>query len=74
MIGIRKAESKDQASIWEIIQEVISPGDTYVFTPDSDREEMLGYWCGPDKYCYVAEIENLISNPDNWGSLGSSTV
>ena len=75
MIQIRKAVTKDHHSIWKIIHKVISEGDTYVFDPDSSREEMLHYWCGTDKYCYVAEMANEIVGTfiikDNFPGLGS---
>jgi L-amino acid N-acyltransferase YncA len=75
MIHIRKAKPEDHDSIWQIIQEVIAGGDTYVFDPDSSREEMLQYWCGQDKHCYVAIIENIIVGTffikDNFQGLGS---
>jgi len=59
MIHIRNAGPRDYDSIWQIIHEVSSKGDTYVFDPDSSRKEMLDYWCGNDKHCYVAEIEPI---------------
>ena len=75
MIQIRKAEPKDHASIWQIIHEVIAKGDTYVFDPDSSREEMLEYWCGRQKHTYVAEIAFEIVGTfiikDNFPGLGS---
>ncbi len=75
MIQIRKADPQDYNSIWRIIHEVISRGDTYVFAPDSSRKEMLDYWCGHDKHCYVAEIEKEIVGTfiitDNFPGLGS---
>lgn len=75
MIRIRKAELKDQDSIWHIIQQVLAGGDTYVFAPDSSRETMLDYWCGADKHTYVAEIEKEILGTfiikDNFPDLGS---
>lgn len=49
MIVIRRAEPKDQDSIWQIIHQVIAGGDTYVFAPDSSRVDMLDYCCGADK-------------------------
>jgi ribosomal protein S18 acetylase RimI-like enzyme len=59
---IRKADKlKDAGQIWGIIQNVISTGDTWVFSPDSSREKMLYYWLAEDKYCYVYEIENQIA-------------
>lgn len=75
MIHIRKAESKDHDSIWQIIHQVIAGGDTFVFAPDSSRTEMLDFWCGQDKHSYVAEIENNIVGTfiikDNLPGLGS---
>jgi len=75
MIQIRKAESKDYDSIWNIIKQVIAGGDTYVFAPDSDRNTMLNYWCGADKYTYVAEIDSEAVGTfiikDNFPGLGS---
>jgi GNAT superfamily N-acetyltransferase len=54
MLKIRKATEQDKPAVWEIIRGVIAGGDTYVFPPDSGREEMLAYWYSPDKYTYVA--------------------
>jgi ribosomal protein S18 acetylase RimI-like enzyme len=75
MIRIRKAGLKDQDSIWQIIQQVIAGGDSYVFAPDSSRETMLDYWFGADKHTYVAEIEKKILGTliikDNFPDLGS---
>jgi len=75
MIQIRKAVPQDHSKIWQIIQKVIVGGDTYVFAPDSSKEEMLHYWCGKDKYTYVAEIHNELVGTfiikDNFPGLGS---
>lgn len=75
MIEIRRAAQADQDAIWEILQAVIVTGDTYAFAPDSDREKMLGYWCGQDKYTYVATVESKVLGTfilkDNQIDLGS---
>ncbi|MFN8354435.1 MAG: GNAT family N-acetyltransferase [Spirosomataceae bacterium] len=75
MLTIRKAEPADDDQIWSIIQAVISKGDTYAFAPDSSREKMLGYWCGPDRHTYVATIDDEIVGTfvlkDNQPDLGS---
>ena len=75
MIQIRKARPKDRDFIWQIIQEVIAGGDTYVFDPNSSRDVLLDYWCGVDKHTYVAEIENVLVGTflitDNFPDLGS---
>ncbi|AUD07311.1 GNAT family N-acetyltransferase [Spirosoma pollinicola] len=72
---IRHATSADNEQIWEIIQPVISAGETYVFAPDSSREKMLAYWCGPDKHTYVAVLDGLVVGTfvlkDNQPDLGS---
>jgi len=60
MLALRKANKRDERQIWEIIKSVISTGDTYVFAPDSTKEEMLAFWCGADKKTYVALWENKI--------------
>jgi ribosomal protein S18 acetylase RimI-like enzyme len=54
MLEIRKATEEDKPEIWQIIKNVIATGDTYVFAPDSSEEEMISYWCSPEKHTYVA--------------------
>jgi ribosomal protein S18 acetylase RimI-like enzyme len=75
MITIRKAASADNDQIWEIIQQVIASGDTYVFDPQSSKEKMLAYWCAADKHTYVAAIDNTVVGSfvikDNQPDLGS---
>ena len=60
MVEIRKAVEEDNDQIWDIIKEVISKGDTYTFSPDSSKEEMISYWFGRDKHTYVAIDEKII--------------
>jgi len=75
MIEIRKALPSDYDRIWEIIQEVIATGDTYVFDPGSSKEKMLEYWCGQDKHTYIAlrnsKIVGTFVIKDNQPGLGS---
>ena len=75
MLTIRKAIPEDNNQIWNIIQEVISKGDTYTFAPNSSKETMLAYWCGNDKHTYVAidneEIIGTFIIKDNQPGLGS---
>jgi len=54
MLEIRKAAEEDKPEIWKIIKAVIAPGDTYTFAPDSTEEEMIAFWCSPEKHTYVA--------------------
>ncbi|WP_299453137.1 GNAT family N-acetyltransferase [uncultured Microscilla sp.] len=72
---IRKATQEDQDAIWEIIRQVIAKGDTYVFAPNSHKEKMLNYWCDPNKYTYVAVVDEKIAGTfmiaDNFPDLGA---
>jgi ribosomal protein S18 acetylase RimI-like enzyme len=54
------AADSDGEDVWKIIQAVIAGGDTYVFAPDSPKDEMLAYWFSPEKYVYVAEEDGEI--------------
>jgi ribosomal protein S18 acetylase RimI-like enzyme len=57
---IRQASETDKNEVWEIIQAVISAGDSYTFAPDSPKEKMLGFWCSEDKHTYVAVLDGEI--------------
>ena len=59
MLEIRKASEADKSQVWEIIKEVISTGDTYLFHPDSPKEKMLDFWFASDKKTYIA----ILSEP-----------
>lgn len=75
MIEIRKALEKDREAIWEISKEVIATGDTYTFTPEATREELLSFWLGKDRHTYVAvengEVMGLCLIKANQPGLGS---
>jgi ribosomal protein S18 acetylase RimI-like enzyme len=75
MVEIRKAIAADADKIWNIINEVIATGDTYVFEPDSSKEKMLAYWCGQDNHVYVAiqngEVVGTFVIKNNQPGLGS---
>jgi L-amino acid N-acyltransferase YncA len=75
MIQIREATSADNEQVWEIIQPIISKGDTYVFDPKSSKEKMLAYWFGKDKHTYVAILNGKVAGTffikDNQPDLGS---
>jgi ribosomal protein S18 acetylase RimI-like enzyme len=74
-LTFRRTLSKDRHALWQIIQSVIRQGGTYVFSPDSDEEKIMGYWLGRDKRTYVAEIEGKIIGTffikDNQPDLGN---
>jgi ribosomal protein S18 acetylase RimI-like enzyme len=74
MTEIRKATIDDYEQIWEIIHQVISKGDTYVFDPSSSKEKMLDFWCGEGKHTYVATFAGKVAGTfllkDNQPDLG----
>ncbi len=57
---IRKALETDKNEVWQIIQAVISTGDSYTFAPDSPKEKMLKFWFGEGKETYVALLNDEI--------------
>ena len=75
MIEIRRATTADYDQVWEIIQSIISNGDTIAFDPGSSKEQMLAYWLGQDKHTYVAMLHGKVAGTfiirDNQPGLGS---
>lgn len=58
---IRKATEKDTDGIWEIFHTVIQSGDTYVFRPETTKEEFKEYWLAPIVETFVFDEGNRIS-------------
>jgi len=54
---IRRAAEFDFDAMWPIFRDVIASGDTYVFSPDTPRDDAFVYWFGPGVTAYVAEAE-----------------
>ena len=59
-MNIREANSKDYNSVWEIFESVIKTGDTYVFDPETDKDDLSKHWFAPSMRTYVAEEKNRI--------------
>ena len=57
---IRLATRGDDDAVWGIFHAVVAPGDTYVFDPQTPREEALAYWFRQDTQTYVAEREGQV--------------
>ncbi|MCX7285667.1 MAG: GNAT family N-acetyltransferase [Novosphingobium sp.] len=57
---IRPATPADQVSIGSIILPVIRAGETYALDRDMTEQAALAYWCGPDRWTFVAEIDGTI--------------
>lgn len=60
-IQIRLATPQDHTAIWEIFHSVIQTGDTFVFSPNLNREEGLKNWIAPYIHTYVALIGSEIA-------------
>src|SRR5262245_60022931 len=43
---IRPATAADAEAMWQIFKAVVAGGDTYVFAPDTPRQEALDYLLG----------------------------
>jgi ribosomal protein S18 acetylase RimI-like enzyme len=55
---IRRAVESDFDGIWPIFKAVIASGDSYVFAPDTTREEAFAYWFGAGITTYVAQAQD----------------
>lgn len=75
MIHIRKSNSTDANEIWEILKAIIQEGDSFAFSPQSTRDEMLDYWFSSSKFTYTAMLDGKIVGTffiqDNQPGLGS---
>ncbi len=54
-MNIRRACEADHERIWEMFQQAILGGNTYVFDETTTREEAIAYWTGQGVECFVAE-------------------
>lgn len=61
MITIRKANIKaDFDSTWNIFKQVISTADTYLYNPNTNKEDFSKYWFGENIQTFVAILDNEI--------------
>jgi ribosomal protein S18 acetylase RimI-like enzyme len=58
---IREATINDRAAIWEIFEKVIQTGDTFVFDPQTPKEDLEKLWFAPGMNTYVAEENRKIT-------------
>ena len=54
-MNIRKGIDQDRHEVWEIFTAVIQTGDTYVFAPDTVKEDLDKHWFSPYMDTYVLE-------------------
>lgn len=46
--------------MWPIFRAVVATGTTYVFSPDTAKEDAVAYWFGPGITSYVAEEQSRV--------------
>lgn len=57
MIEIREATEHDFEAIWPIFHEVAKAGETYAYSPDTNKEQAFSIWMSAPNYTYVL-VEN----------------
>jgi L-amino acid N-acyltransferase YncA len=57
---IRPARATDFEAMWRIFQAVVATGTSYVFNPDTGRDDALAYFVGPGIASWVAEDEDQV--------------
>ena len=70
---IRGAQDSDFDGIWEIFHEVVQDGDTYVYDPETTREQAYAIWMSKSTYVAVQDgqiVGTYILKPNQPG-LGS---
>jgi L-amino acid N-acyltransferase YncA len=60
MVTIREASERDRDAVWGIFHAVVAAGDTYVFDPDTPRDQALAYWFHEGTRSYVAESDGEV--------------
>ena len=51
----RIATNEDEDALWGILEPMVRLGGTYVFSLNTPRESLMGYWLGADKTTFVIE-------------------
>src|SRR3954468_14254865 len=60
IMDIRRATEADFESMWPIFRAVVATGTTYVFAPETPREDAFAYWLGPGVRSWVAEAAGRV--------------
>ncbi len=58
MIEITEARNCEHADdVWQLCQELVADGTTYVFRPDAAKEEVVDYWFPQPGKTFVARLD-----------------
>ena len=60
MVNIKPAQEIHYQEIWQIFHNIVKAGDTYVYDPNSTKEEALAIWCSPLTKTYVAMLDDKV--------------
>ncbi|WP_145927228.1 GNAT family N-acetyltransferase [Jeongeupia sp. USM3] len=55
------ATEQDFEAIWTVFRAVVAGGDSYVFAPDTPRDDARAYWFGPGIRSWVAELDGEVA-------------
>ena len=59
-LTIRDATDRDRDAIWEIFRATVAPGDSFVYDPNTPRDEAEAYWFAKGTRTYVAERDGKV--------------
>jgi len=59
-LTIREATDRDRPAIWKIFEATVAPGDSFVYDPNTPREEAEAYWFAKGTRTYVAERDGKV--------------
>jgi len=59
-LTIREATEQDKDDIWIISRAVIKKRDTYAFSPNTNKRDLIHYWFGEKKATFVAVLDGQI--------------
>ena len=57
---IRAATAQDVPGIWDVLESMIRPGETYPLPRDMSREDALAYWFSAAHDVFIAEDAGAI--------------
>jgi L-amino acid N-acyltransferase YncA len=60
MITIKRVQSSDFDSIWPIFHQVVASGDTYVYEPETTKDEARAIWMAEGVETFIALIDGRI--------------
>lgn len=59
-VQIREATPADFNQIWPIFHQIVAAGETYAYSPQTNREEAYDLWMEKPQATYVAEADGQI--------------